>query len=390
MAVVISGIGIVSALGVGVEANRAALLASADGLRPIQHFATRHHVPAGEVSLSNDELQAKLGFDGRSPISRTSLLGMLAALEALADAGVADRQRVAFVSATTVGGMDLTPEFFRHYMTNPNSGRLRYVAQHDCASSTEAIRSYCQMGGFSTAISTACSSSANAIMMGARLIEQGFADCVVAGGTDALCAFTLNGFKSLMILDDAKCRPFDATRAGLNLGEGAAYVVLQSSTRAHKCYCHVAGYANANDAHHQTAITAEGRGPQAAMRGAIAKAGISASDVSYINAHGTGTPNNDASESAAIAAIWGNSVPAVSSTKAFTGHTLAAAGAIEAVFSVLAMQENMAWANLNYQQPMPDAAFEPLRQATAMDIRYVLSNSFGFGGNCSSILFAKP
>lgn len=388
MSVVISGLGIVSALGIGVEENLAVLRSSRSAIGPIRNFKTLHNVPAGEISQSNDELKNLLGLDERLTFSRTSLLGMLAAQEALRDAKIDDTSQTALISATTVGGIDLTPTFYKDFMNDENRGRLRFVAQHDCASSTERIRQYCHLGGFSTAISTACSSSANAIIMGARLIQQGLTQTVVAGGTDALCAYTLNGFKSLMILDAQKCRPFDATRAGLNLGEAAAYVVLQKSDDAKQIHCRLAGYANANDAHHQTAMTNEGRGAEAAMRQALQYAEIQSDEIDYINAHGTGTPNNDASEARAMQSIWGEKLPPFSSTKAFTGHTLAAAGSVEAVFTALSIEQNLIWPNLNFEHPMEEIPLIPTTQLLEKEVNTVLSNSFGFGGNCTSLIFS--
>lgn len=385
----VTGIGIVSALGVGVEANLASLRQGKDGIGKVDNFKTTIDVPVGELKLSNKELQRRLGLDEREVVSRTSLLGMLAAKEALEDAGIRDRSQVAFISSTTVGGMDLTPTFYRDYMADSSKGHLRYVSQHDCASSTNAIADYCGIGGFRTAISTACSSAANALMMGARMIEQGLVDVAVVGGTDALCAYTLDGFKSLMILDVEKCRPFDESRAGLNLGEAAAYIVLQRSDIASKSYCTLAGYGNANDAYHQTAVSAEGHGPRMAMEMALEKAGLKPADISYINAHGTGTPNNDASESAAMKAIWGDKVPSFSSTKSFTGHTLAAAGAIEAVFSILAIKHQQIWGNLNYTTPIAGLDLVPVTETCSCEVNAVLSNSFGFGGNCSSVIFSR-
>jgi 3-oxoacyl-[acyl-carrier-protein] synthase-1 len=382
----IIGLGIVSALGLGVEENLKKLQSESDALRSPTYFRTTHNVPVGEVPYSNDELQRLAGYEGRT-ISRTSLLGMLAAEEALTDAGIEDRQRVVFISATTVGGMDLTPLFYKDYISDSTKGRLRYVAQHDCASSTKMIKEYCRMGGHYTAISTACSSAANAIMLGERMIAQGLADVVVAGGTDALCAYTLNGFKSLMILDSEKCRPMDSSRSGLNLGEAAAYVVLARSGK--KSYCRVSGYGNANDAHHQTAMTTDGQGPQAAMRGALITARLSPEEISYINVHGTATANNDLSEYNAMRAIWGNRIPPFSSTKGFTGHTLAAAGSVEAVFAALALREQKMWANLRFVTPIDEECC-PIVHTTDAEINHVMSNSFGFGGNCTSLIFSKP
>ena len=201
----------------------------------------------------------------------------------------------------------------------------------------------------------------------------------------------VNGFGSLLILDKTPCRPFDASRAGLNLGEGAGYLVLQSEkTSYRKTYCTLAGYANANDAFHQTASSSDGNGAYLAMKGALEKAGLSPDSIDYINAHGTGTPNNDASESAAIQRLFGNRIPPFSSTKAFTGHTLGAAGGVEAVFSVLALHHGILYPNLNFNQPIAETGLIPVTEyQTGVSIRSVLSNSFGFGGNNTSLLFRK-
>jgi 3-oxoacyl-[acyl-carrier-protein] synthase-1 len=190
-------------------------------------------------------------------------------------------------------------------------------------------------------VSTACSSSANAILLGTRLIKHGFLDRVVVGGTDALTLFTLNGFNSLMILDHDRCRPFDNTRNGLNLGEGAAYLVLESGDAAKKegkkPLCEIKGYGNACDAYHQTASSPEGHGAFISMKHALDVAGLEPNDIAYINTHGTGTRNNDLSEGTAIQRLFGDNIPKCSSTKAFTGHTLGAAGAIEAVICVISL-----------------------------------------------------
>lgn len=388
--VYVDGIGIASALGIGVEANLQALRNCTNGIGTIRNFSTAIDVPVGEISQNNAELQQLLHISAQQVVSRTSLIGMVAATEAIENAALTELSHVAFISSTSVGGMDLTPKFYSQYMHNAQRGQLRYVAQHDCASSTNAIANYCHIGGFRTAISTACSSAANAIMMGARLVENGLVEKAIVGGTDALCAYTIDGFKSLMILDNAQCRPFDASRAGLNLGEGAAYLVL-SNRPTNRTICALTGWGNANDAFHQTAVSAEGIGPQLAMRAALSKAQLNASDISYINAHGTGTANNDASEGAALCAIWNKKLPLFSSTKAFTGHTLAAAGAIEAVYSVLAIKHQQVWANLNFAQPMPELPnLIPITQThNEAKVDNVLSNSFGFGGNCSSVIFSR-
>lgn len=393
MRIAVTGIGIVSAAGNCVEEVLASLRSGRSGVGRLTLFDSLHEVPVGEVGLSDGRLAKLLGIDPRRTVSRTAMLGMLAARQALDDAGDFSGAplRTGLVSGTSVGGMDLTERFFREFMADDSAGRLRNAAGHDCGDSTLKIAAHCGIAGFATTISTACSSAANAVMFGAQLIRAGMLDRVVAGGTDALCRFTLNGFRSLMILDDAPCRPFDTSRAGLNLGEGAGYLVLQrEDTLEREPYCFLSGYANANDAFHQTASSAEGTGAWLAMKGALDAAGLAPEDIGYVNAHGTGTPNNDASEAAAMFRLFGGKIPPFSSTKPFTGHTLAAAGGIEAVLSVLSVARGIIYPNLNFASPMEEHAAVPCtRYSEGNDIKHVLSNSFGFGGNNATLVFSS-
>lgn len=393
MKVYVTGIGCITGIGATVEENLQALRSGRDGLGEVTLFPTRHSVPVSEVKHNNNALVQKCGLPAGSLLSRTALLGIYAAKEAWNDAAIeeADKLRIGLISSTSTGGMDLTEQFYPLYRENASRGKMRYVTSHDAGDSTEHIASYLGLTGFRTTISTACSSAANALMLGARMIRQGLFDVVIAGGTDALGRFTLNGFASLMILDPNPCCPFDRDRAGLNLGEGAGYLVLQAEhTLKKRPYCELAGFANANDAFHQTASSAEGTGAWLSMKGALAEAGVSPGEIDYINAHGTGTPNNDASETAAIRRLFGKEVPPFSSTKAFTGHTLGAAGGIEAVYSVLAIEKGVLLPNKNFTCPIPETGLYPVTRYTEQrDIQTVLSNSFGFGGNNSSLLFRK-
>jgi 3-oxoacyl-[acyl-carrier-protein] synthase-1 len=214
---------------------------------------------------------------------------------------------------------------------------------------------------------------------------------VLAGGTDALTKFTLNGFLALEILSTTGCRPFDRNRNGLTIGEGAAFVVLESEETADpaRIICEVAGYANVNEAFHATASSSEGTGATLAMNKAMSSASLKPCDISYINAHGTGTEINDLSEGIAIEKIFGGGLPPVSSTKGFTGHTLGAAGAIEAVFASLAIKHQMILPGLNFTDPMPELSFTPPLKAKSGPIHHVMSNSFGFGGSNTTLIFSK-
>lgn len=230
------------------------------------------------------------------------------------------------------------------------------------------------------------------MMFGANLLRTGQYERVVVGGSESLSNYHLNGFNSLMILDRETCRPFDASRAGLNLGEGAAYLVLETlesaRQRGAEPLARFSGFGNACDAFHQTASSENGEGAFLAMQKALRMAGLQPSDIDYVNAHGTGTPNNDASESAALRRVFTESVPPVSSTKAFTGHTTSASGSIEAVFCLLALQHSFVPLQLNWHTP--DAAcVTPCTAVLNKPLRHILSNAFGFGGNDSSIIISR-
>ncbi|WP_411766912.1 beta-ketoacyl-[acyl-carrier-protein] synthase family protein [Winogradskyella sp. A3E31] len=393
--VAITGIGIISALGNSVEDNKKALLSSKSGIGKISHISTAHaeHIMVGEVDLSNDELIKNLNIPDENNFSRTALLGLHAAKEAIENAKITDinSYKTGLISATTVGGMDKTENHLKQFKTTTEV--QKYILSHHAGDSTQKIADELGMTGFTTTISTACSSAANAITLGSRLIESGKLQRVIVGGTDALSRFTINGFKSLMLQSNKICKPFDANRNGLNLGEAAAYLVLESETIAQQenktVLGYVSGYGNTNDAFHQTASSDDGEGAFLAMKKALQKANLQPQDIDYINAHGTATLNNDLSESVALQRIFNNSIPDFSSTKAFTGHTLAAAGAVEAVFSIFALQEHVVLPNLNFETTISEAGLIPITELKHKKIKHILSNSFGFGGNCSSLIFSK-
>ncbi|HNL66565.1 MAG TPA: beta-ketoacyl-[acyl-carrier-protein] synthase family protein, partial [Ferruginibacter sp.] len=366
------------------------------GIGPMTRLDSVHknRLPVAEVKLSNEELASRTGLPAIK--SRTALLSLAAAQEAIRHSGIEDLAawRCGFISANSVGGMDKTENFFREFIADNNKGQLHDVVDHECGSVTELVADALGINEHVSTISTACSSSANSIFLGARLIRNNILDVVIAGGTDSLTRFTLNGFNTLMILDEQFCQPFDENRRGLNLGEGAGYVVLVSekvaATLKHKPEIVLSGYCNANDAYHQTASSPDGTGSYLAMSGALKKSGLQPSDIDYINLHGTGTQNNDIAEGTAIKRLFEPTYPKMSSTKTFTGHTLGASGGIEAVFSVLALQHGVIFPNLRLQTPMKDLPFRVTTELEkGVSLKHVLSNSFGFGGNCSSLIFSK-
>jgi len=423
--ILISGMGIVSALGNNVSETLAALQAEKSGIAPLHYLRTSHtEFPVGEVKMTDEEMIAKLKISEDKPTTRTSLMGMLAAREALIGAGLFpafnQQRRIAFINGTTVGGMDKSERFYIDFFENDTKNA--YILTHDCGACTEMIADYFGIFSQVDTISTACSSAANAIILGAELLKSGRADIVVAGGSECITKYHLNGFNTLMILDREPCRPFDATRAGLNLGEGAAYVVMesedsyrtritqmtqisadknknlrQSAQSASSAFpkmplVKLSGYANTCDAFHQTASSPDGEGAYLAMKKALEDAHLTTEQIDYINAHGTGTSNNDLSEGVAIMRLFGDKIPPISSTKSFMGHTTSAAGCIEAVISILALQHNFIPANLNFSEKMPELSFEPVTsqsRSANYKLRNVLSNSFGFGGNDTSLIFSK-
>jgi 3-oxoacyl-[acyl-carrier-protein] synthase-1 len=389
----VTGIGIVSAIGLNVAENFNSLMTLKHGIGKLRFLKTIHSesLPCGEIKRDNAQLAQILDMDIGPDFSRTALLGMIAAKEAFHNAGLMDsvKSNTGIISANTVGGMDRTEMLYRN-ITKENQN---FILSHVCGDSTEKIAGLLGINGHVSTISTACSSSINSIMSGAEMIKNNLLDRVVAGGADALSKFTVNGFNSLMILDKNHNCPFDENRNGLNLGEGAAFIVLESETalkgREDKILCELTSCSNANDAFHQTASSGNGQGAFLSMSKAIENSGLKLNEIDYINAHGTGTSNNDITEAIALKRLFGEQIPAFSSTKTYTGHTLGAAGAVEAVFSILSLRNKVIFPNLNFKEPMKEMPLIPVTELIEnITIRNVLSNSFGFGGNDSSLIFS--
>jgi 3-oxoacyl-(acyl-carrier-protein) synthase len=393
--VAITGMGIISSIGNTVEENFNALVNGKTAISTIENFETIHAavIKVGEIKKTNQQLEQQLQLSSDNSFCRTAMLGAIAAKQAVENAGIQNinEYKTGLISATSVGGMDMTERYYYDYFED--EACRKYISSHDAGDATHKIAEHLGLKGLVTTVSTACSSAANAIMLGSRLIQSGQLDRVIVGGTDALAKFTINGFKTLMILSDGYNMPFDNNRKGLNLGEAAAFLVLESDELVQKenkkVLAYVSGFGNANDAFHQTASSENGDGAFLAMQKALKTANLKPADIDYINAHGTATPNNDLSEGRAIVRIFEENVPEFSSTKPFTGHTLAAAAAIEAVYSVLALQNNVIFPNLNFETPMEEFNLVPQTTLKEKSINHVLSNSFGFGGNCSTVIFSK-
>ena len=390
MKILITGYGAISALGNNVPEHLDALKNGRTGIKTGTRDYSKMHM-VGEVPGLRKELITK--YDLQVSGSRTTILGAIAAKEAFQNHAIHPSIRTGLISGTSVGGMDLSEIIYRDMQVD-RSANYELLRNHPSGDSTTQIAKQLGIVGFHNTISTACSSAANAIIMGARMLKSGMLDRVVVGGTDALSEFTVNGFRSLMILSDEWTQPFDENRKGLNLGEGAGYLVLETEASNAISQAPIvgvlAGYGTASDAFHQTASSPEGLGAQLAIREALKVAELEPVAIDYINAHGTGTPNNDLSESKAIQAVFGEIIPPFSSTKANTGHTLAACGGLEAVFSLLAIQNGLIYPNLNHSTTIVETDLAPAKRLmTNQKIDYVLSNSFGFGGNNTSLIFGK-
>ena len=391
--VFITGMGVISAIGNTVTENHSALKNGVCGItKPPHSSPDLSQVPLAEVSLSNELLRERLQvFD--PAVTRTTLLALHAFREAIRDAGLSGEEisceRTALIGGTTVGGMSQSDELYRdvseRYAASP------FLSSYDCSSVFMFLQDQYRMKGIVDTINTACSSAGNAIGYGMRLIRSGLAGKAIVGGADSLSKFTISGFNALHILSPEICRPFDRSRQGLNLGEGAAFLVLEGEDEISpdkKVYAEVKGYYNASDAFHPTSLSANGEGPYLAMQGALAAAGLQAGEVDFINAHGTATENNDESESRAMIRVFGEPPP-FASTKSNTGHTLGAAAAVEAVYSLLSLEHQEIYPGLRFSAVIPGTELQPVTSYHRSPLRHIMSNSFGFGGNCVSLIFSK-
>jgi 3-oxoacyl-[acyl-carrier-protein] synthase-1 len=395
----ITGTGIITAIGDNTAQNLSSLIHKKSGIGRLTLFSTIHEevVPVCEIKHSDEKLFEMAGVDKSEGYSRTALVGLIAVKEALNNAGIVDvsSARTGLISATTVGGLREFETYLYDLLDENKQGSFRVHAHGtDAGEHTERIADYLGLDEYVSTISTACSSSANAIIFGAELIKNGILDRVICGGSDVLSKFTINGFNSLKILDKNHSRPFDASRLGVNLGEGSAYVVLESASLVQRDkktpLAILSGYSNSNDAYHQTASSPDGNGAVLSMSRSIEMANLKIDDIDYINCHGTGTENNDLSETLAIQKLFGDEPPYFSSTKPYTGHTLAAAGSVEAIFSILAIQHRLIFPNLNFKDKIEEANITPIDDLLQdQDVQHVLSNSFGFGGSNTSLLFSN-
>ncbi|MHC4818433.1 MAG: beta-ketoacyl-[acyl-carrier-protein] synthase family protein [Planctomycetota bacterium] len=385
--VFVTGLGILTAVGRGEDATVDALRRGRSGLGRLTRFPSARcgDLPVAEVSAAEPE--------GDGP--RTVALGRIALSDAIAAAGL-DRSALGeagLAVGTTVGGMPESEAALADLLEDHVANEAVWL-QHECAFLTDTLADEFGLEGPAHTVSTACSSGAEAIATAAALLQAGEADVMLAGGVDSICRLTLNGFASLLIVDPEGCRPFDRARGGMSLGEGAAFCVLETDAHANargaQPLARLAGSGNTCDAYHPTAPEPEGAGAEAAMRQALSAAGVEPGAVAYVNAHGTGTEDNDRAEGRALRRLFGATVPPFSSTKRVFGHTLGAAGAIEAVVCILAIQHGFLPGTPGFSDADPECRVVPLAQSREARPAVVLSNSFGFGGNNTVLCFSAP
>jgi len=395
----ITGVGIVSASGNDLESFARALRSGEDAAQPITAFNTsevrgrmgceaRHFCP--EEHFSRRELR-------RMDRGSTLLVAAARAAMDMAKLRIGDYnpERAAVSLGTTLGGMIEATNYYGH-LNNTGKAYVTQLIDYPLYAAGARVCNEYGLLGANIAFSTACSSANIAIGVGADMIRLGEADLVLVGGFDTMAKMTVAGFNVLRNVSSERCRPFDKNRQGLVLGEGAGVLVLESEAHARRRnaipLARFLGYGMSSDAYHMTAPDVTGKGPSRAIAAAISDAGIATQDINYINAHGTGTTHNDAAETKAIKRVLGEHAAnvAVSSTKSMHGHTLGAAGAIEAIAIIAGMQGGFFPPTVNYQQPDPNCDLDYVpNQARDGHISVALSNNFGFGGNNCSILLGN-
>jgi 3-oxoacyl-[acyl-carrier-protein] synthase-1 len=382
-------------LGRGLDATREALRMGRSGLVPCAFETVRLDTWIGEVAgVDAEKLPDSLAsYDCRN--NRLTLMGLETdgfaqrVQEAIARYG---KTRVGVFLGTSTAGILQTELAYRR--RDPLTGELpddfHYRTAHSSFSLAEFSRDYFGLEGMAMAISTACSSSAKVFAAAARQLELGTIDAAIVGGVDTLCLTTLYGFASLQLTSAQPCRPYDAARNGISVGEGAAFALLERSTNPPPGSVLLLGTGESSDAYHMSSPHPEGLGARLAMEAALRSAGLSAGDIDYINLHGTSTPANDAAEGKAVSALFGDRVPC-SSTKGATGHTLGAAGAVEAVICALTLTDAFLPGSPGTECLDTAIPIDYLLKTRAGTVRRALTNSFGFGGsNCSLILGVAP
>lgn len=388
--IAITGLGCLSGAGMNLAESMESMFLNQRYPHPPVRFSTDHPSSYPVLEL-RDEF--KLPLDDQEAIyARTSQLALAAALEALADAGWDEAslrgKRVGVCVGTTVGCALNCDDFYRTYKDGDDP-ELDVIERFLRSNPAAVIARQLKLDGPTQTVVNACSSGTDAIGIGAGWLRAGACDIVIAGGADELSRVTYAGFSSLMITDTEPCKPFDVKRKGLNLGEGAGILILESEAiRGEKKACgYVVGYGSACDAYHLTAPHPEGKGLKQALNEAFTTAGVSPQQIAFVNAHGTGTPDNDKVETRVLSEVLPG-VPFIS-TKGYTGHTLGAAGGIEAVFTVACMNRGELPANIGFDEADPELFGTPVAQNRKIAAQFALSESLAFGGNNAVLIFAK-
>jgi 3-oxoacyl-[acyl-carrier-protein] synthase II len=388
--VLVTGLGAVSPFGAGVKALWAGLAAGTCAIRPLTLIDA-----AGfrcRIAAEVPELAA-----GSPRRSRADRLAIGAAVEALDDAGLgrAEREDAALVVGAVGGGMlEAENWYWARARGEPAPRWAAALRAMLPAAHAETLAHRLGLSGPRYTVVTACSSGSVALAEAAALIGEGVVDCAVAGGVDAMTRLCFMGFNALKLLDPEPCRPFDRDRRGMSIGEGAAFVVLEAAEHARgrgaRAYAELAGHGMTTDAYHVTAPQPQGEGMVRAMRAAMADAGVAPADVGYVNAHGTATPQNDRIEAHAIRQVFGAGRVLVSSSKSMIGHTMAAAGGLEAVATILALTHETVPPTANLTTPDPEVDFDCVPGAAREAVlEHAISNSFGFGGQNITLLFRR-
>ncbi|HET7875774.1 MAG TPA: beta-ketoacyl-[acyl-carrier-protein] synthase family protein [Methylomirabilota bacterium] len=393
--VVVTGLGVVSPYGGGTKTFWAGLTAGICAIKPITLIDTE-----GFRSRIAAEIPAEIvsGLRTSCRRSRADRIALAAATEALADAGLHgdERSAAALVIGAVGGGMFEGEEWYwEETRTGRPSRKIRALRSILPYSHAETLGWRLGLCGPTETVVMACASGAASIALGADLIREGAAPAALVGGVDAFTRICFMGFNSLKLLDPEPCRPFDRERRGMSIGEAAAFLVLEDAERCRqrggRVYAEVAGAGMSTDAHHVTAPHPEGAGMIQAMRQALEAARLAPGAIGYVNAHGTGTPQNDRTEGLALSRVFGEGAVLVSSTKSMIGHTMAAAGSVEAVATVLALGHGLVPPTANLRQADPDVPFDCVPvTARPAELGAALSNSFGFGGQNVSLIFKRP
>ncbi len=398
--VIVTGMGIVCAIGEDKDSFWHALSKAQCGIGTVDLFDVSGYRSRIGAQVKNVDFFSRFSARQCRRLGRCDVLGLWAAQEALAEAKIVEQnlppERIAVVVGAGAGGVFEAERYRRQLYEGELRLRPSLLMPFPACNLTDAIANFYGFRGPRSTIATACSSSATAIGYGADLIRSGRADVVIAGGAESLSELTFSGFNALRSVDRSTCRPFDKHREGLVLGESGSILVLESrrcaKARGISGYAQVLGYGTCADAYHMTSPDPQGDGAERSMANALKNAGISSETVEYINAHGTGTVVNDRVETIAIKRLFGKkseSIP-VSSIKSALGHCLGAAGAVEAVATILALHHGMLPPTLNYQEPDPDCDLDYVpNEARVANIQVALSNSFAFGGNNTTLVFGR-